>query len=176
MSAMSWWKPCVAGLVVGALLRCIVDTDTESEPRSCVDDKSCRSGELCALGDSGVGTCLMPHDGVGTSCTLPKTEEFRRACNPAPRDPNRDAGLNEVQRESKASCAVKNFAGCETRVCLVYRGSSPFCSETCATDDDCASQLCRPLLGDPNLSDPNICERTECYCVRRGDLDEPATQ
>ncbi len=109
--------------------------------------------------------------GFGQPCTLPKTEEFRRACNPAPKDPNMDAGINEVQSESKASCAVKNFAGCETRVCLVYRGSSPFCSESCVDDGDCESNLCRPLLGDPNLSDPDICQRTECYCIRKGDQE-----
>ncbi len=107
----------------------------------------------------------------GQPCTLPETEEFRKACSPPPKDPNADAGINDVQSESKASCAVKNFAGCETRVCLVYRGSSSFCSESCVTNSDCESDLCRPLLGDPNLSDPDICERTECYCIRKGDAD-----
>ncbi len=107
----------------------------------------------------------------GQPCTLPKTEEFRRACNPAPVDDDADAGLNEVQTESKASCAVKNYAGCETRVCLVYRGSSPFCSEPCTTNSDCESNLCRPLLGDPTLAGEDICQNTECYCIREGDQD-----
>ena len=121
-------------------------------------------GGLAALLASGCDT------GFGQPCTLPKTEEFRRACNP-PVDDGADAGMNDVQSESKATCAVKNFAGCETRVCLVYRGSSPFCSESCVADGDCESNLCRPLLGDPSLTDPDICKRSECYCIRKGDAD-----
>lgn len=103
--------------------------------------------------------------GFGQPCTLPKTDEFRQACNPAEVDPA--AEDEDVQSESRASCAVKNFAGCETRVCLVYRGSSPFCSEPCLADDDCeGSAVCRPLLGDVECA-----EGVECYCVRKGDID-----
>lgn len=115
--------------------------------------------------------------GFGQPCTLPKTDEFRRACNPAPEDPNAEpAGENDIVRDSKASCAVKNFAGCETRVCLVYRGSDSYCSEPCRKDNDCeGSSVCRPLLGDTDL-EGNVCEGTdagvlpECYCVKKGDL------
>ena len=114
-----------------------------------------------------VGAC---DTGFGQPCTLPKTEEFRLACSQAGVDPNApDAGINDVQSESKASCAVRDYAGCETRVCLVYRGSSPFCSEPCLEDGDCESKLCRPLLGDPALQGADICKNTECYCVRKGD-------
>lgn len=111
--------------------------------------------------------------GFGQPCTLPKTEQFRRACSQAPGD---DAGTSEIERSSKPSCAVSNFAGCETSVCLVYQGSKPFCSETCAEDGDCeGSARCRPLLGDSDLDGaacaplPNGAP-AECYCVRSGDL------
>lgn len=108
--------------------------------------------------------------GFGQPCDLPKTEEIRAACNPAEVD-NED---DDIQRESKASCALKNYAGCETRVCLVYRGSSPFCSETCKADSDCeGSAVCRPLLGDADCSaDDQSGFAPECYCVRKGDLND----
>ncbi len=81
-------------------------------------------------------------------------------------------GDNVVIMDSQASCAVKNFAGCETRVCLVYRGSNPFCSESCSQSSDCeGSAECRPLIGDTDL-DVAICQeqRDACYCVRKGDV------
>lgn len=111
----------------------------------------------------------------GQPCTLPKTEQFRRACSPVPAEDGQEAGENEVQMESQASCAVKNFAGCQTRICLVYQGSDSYCSEACATDADCpGSALCRPLLGDADLDDdPCVSDDgfpTECYCVREGDI------
>ncbi len=112
--------------------------------------------------------------GFGQPCDIPKVEAFRRACSPAPSD-GADGGTSDIDRESKASCAIKNYAGCETRVCLVYRGSSPFCSEPCQADGDCeGSAVCRPLLGDTDL-DSAACTPTEgftpeCYCVRKGDL------
>lgn len=113
--------------------------------------------------------------GFGQPCTLPKTEEFRRACDPAP-DQSADAGESGVVKDSKPSCAVKNYAGCETRVCLVYRGSDSFCSEPCRADNDCeGSAVCRPLFGDTDL-DPAACTPSdgftpECYCVKKGDAD-----
>lgn len=115
----------------------------------------------------------------GEPCTLPKTEQFRRACSPVPAEDDGEAndGENAVVQESQASCAIKNFAGCETRICLVYRGSSSYCSEACTADSDCpGSAVCRPMLGDTDL-EGNPCEPsddgfpTECYCVRAGDAD-----
>jgi len=112
--------------------------------------------------------------GFGQPCSLPKTEEFRRACNPVAADENQeDAGPNDPSQESRASCAVKDYAGCETRVCLVYRGSSSFCSEACTTSADCeGSAKCRTLLGDDDPDEvPDACEGfRECYCVRKRDL------
>lgn len=108
----------------------------------------------------------------GQPCELPQTEEFRRACETVAPDPNAEERDTEVISESKASCAVKNFAGCATRVCLVYRGSEPFCSEPCTTKSDCeGSAECRPILGDTVTTSEDICQRTECYCVRAGDID-----
>ncbi len=108
--------------------------------------------------------------GFGQPCSLPETEEFRRACQPSEVEGN-DAGISVA---SKPSCAVKNFAGCETRVCLVYRGSDSFCSEPCKDKSDCeGSAECRPLLGDSE-QDSNICDDgfTECYCIRAADLED----
>ena len=117
--------------------------------------------------------------GFGQPCALPKSEDFRRACNPAPEiDDGVDAGENEPTMESKSSCAIKDYAGCETRICLVYRGSSSFCSETCERNDDCEGEAqCRPLLGDDEpeavcVPDPMTgAPQAECFCVRKGDLD-----
>jgi len=110
----------------------------------------------------------------GQPCTLPKTEQFRRACSPVPVE-EEETDENDIETESQASCAVKNFAGCATRVCLVYRGSDSYCSEPCESDDDCpGSAVCRPLLGDTDLDQtPCVSEDgfpTECYCVRSGDV------
>lgn len=113
----------------------------------------------------------------GQPCTLPKTEQFRRACSATvSEEPAEEAGETDVQMESQASCAIKNFAGCDTFICLVYRGSESYCSQACQTDDDCpGSALCRPLLGDTDLDEtPCVSEDgfpTECYCVRAGDIE-----
>ncbi len=113
--------------------------------------------------------------GFGQPCELPKTPQIRQACEEG--SDGADAGEGVIT-ESKPSCALKNYAGCETWVCLVYRGSSPFCSEACQTDDDCeGSAICRPILGDSDL-DPTACQASgdgfspECYCVRKGDLND----
>ena len=111
--------------------------------------------------------------GFGQPCKLPETADFRRACMTVEAEEADDE--NAVIMESQASCAVKNFAGCETRICLVYRGSNPFCSERCSQDADCeGSAECRPLIGETDL-DASACEPQgsfipECYCVRKGDV------
>lgn len=109
--------------------------------------------------------------GFGQPCRLPETPSIRQACEPSGND-NED---DPIQRESKASCAIRNFAGCETRTCLVYRDSNPFCSEPCTSDGDCESDLCAPLVGDRPATEADLqaeCERTlNCFCIRKGDLD-----
>lgn len=126
------------------------------------------AGSLFGLIGAGCDT------GFGQPCSLPKTEQIRRACSQAP---GSDAGVTgEIERSSQPSCAVRNFAGCETGVCMVYQGSKSFCSETCVTDDDCeGGAACRPLIGDSDL-DSTACDPlpngapADCYCVRKGDL------
>lgn len=129
----------------------------------------CLGGALTAVALVGCDT------GFGEPCTLPKTEQFRRACSQAPQADG-GVGSSEIETSSKPSCAVRNFAGCSTNICMVYQGSSAFCSETCASDGDCeGSAKCRPLIGDADL-DSNACAPlpngapAECYCVREGDL------
>jgi hypothetical protein len=118
--------------------------------------------------------------GFGQPCKLPKSPTFRNACNPAAPESDQDASATEPRLESKASCAVNNYAGCETRTCLVYRGSSPFCSEPCSANDECeGSALCCPILGScgDNTNDtackpdPETGFTPECYCVRKGDTN-----
>lgn len=112
----------------------------------------------------------------GEPCSIPKTEQFRRACSPAPAENEAENGENSVDQSSQASCALTSFAGCETRICLVYRGSDSYCSERCVRDADCpGSAVCRPLLGDTDLAE-NPCESDDgfpidCYCVRAGDAN-----
>lgn len=115
--------------------------------------------------------------GFGKPCKLPKSPAFRAACEQTTGATTADAGAeNEIAQQSAASCAVKDYAGCETRVCLVYQGSDSFCSEECETDDDCeGSARCRSLTG--GTGNPLVDCKTvpgqvppECYCVRKGDL------
>ena len=113
--------------------------------------------------------------GFGEPCELPQTEEFRSACKPpdVAEDPNDNGSTGGgVETKVKSSCAVKKFAGCSTRICLVYRDSSPFCSEQCVGDSDCEGDaVCRPLIGDDPPS-AELCRGIECYCVRQGDLND----
>lgn len=115
--------------------------------------------------------------GFGQPCELPRTPQIRAACEESAAA-DAGAGENEVVTESKPSCALKNFAGCETRICLVYRGSDPFCSTECTTDSDCeGGAVCRPILGDSDSAEGNPCTpdgsgfTPECYCVRGGDSE-----
>ena len=59
-------------------------------------------------------------------------------------------------------CAVQNYAGCETRLCLVLeRDGTGVCSHACSVDAPCAAALsCETPLG-------QACEAgaPECYCV-----------
>ena len=112
--------------------------------------------------------------GFGQPCAIPKTEAFRQACEESA-DPNSEDDENSIMMSSTASCAIRNYAGCSTRVCLVYKGSDPICSELCSADSDCeGSALCRPLLGDTYVEgvtcNPEMGGSSECYCVRKGDV------
>ena len=125
--------------------------------------------------------------GFGDPCTVPQTPQFRQACNTISDDVEDDGSAIETQ--SSASCALENFAGCETRVCLVYRGSSAFCSLRCQNDGGCeGGAVCAPLLGNVgrDCCDPAVREAPEsrercagflpgvaCYCIRESDIPAP---
>ncbi len=130
------------------------------------------SGLLILLGVSLVGT-LGCDTGFGQPCAIPKTEAFRQACEESA-NPDMEEDKNEIMMSSTASCAINNYAGCSTRVCLVYKGSAPICSVPCTADNDCeGSALCRPLLGDPQNETElaEACASQPCYCVRKGDAN-----
>jgi hypothetical protein len=117
--------------------------------------------------------------GFGKPCKLPKSPAFRAACEQTASGGGADAGTDEsIAQRSEASCAVKDYAGCETRVCLVYQGSRSYCSEECETDDDCeGSARCRSITGGTGNPEED-CKTVpggvppECYCVRKGDLKD----
>lgn len=115
--------------------------------------------------------------GFGQPCDLPESPQIRAACEESPAGDDAGAG-NDIVTESKPSCAIKPFAGCETRICLVYRGSDPFCSVECKEDADCeGGAVCRPILGDSDGAAGNPCVddgsgfTPDCYCVRGGDSE-----
>ena len=114
--------------------------------------------------------------GFGQPCSIPETATFRQACEEEAVS-EEEMDDNSIQMSSTASCAIRNFAGCSTRVCLVYKGSDPICSVECTQDSDCeGSALCRPLIGDTSTyvdgkdCNPDEGGRGECYCVRKGDV------
>jgi hypothetical protein len=112
--------------------------------------------------------------GFGQPCAIPKTEVFRQACEESA-NPDEEVDENAIMMSSSSSCAIRNYAGCSTRICLVYKGSSPICSVECSEDSDCeGSALCRPLLGDAYVEgvtcNPEMGGTSECYCVRKGDV------
>ena len=125
--------------------------------------------------------------GFGEPCTIPQTPQFRQACNTISDDGQDDGSA--IEMESSASCALENFAGCETRVCLVYRGSSSFCSLRCQNDSGCeGGAVCAPLFGnvDRSCCDPAVRENPDmaatcaaflnsvaCYCIRESDIPAP---
>jgi hypothetical protein len=129
--------------------------------------------EIRALGPLVAAAALLLstgcETGFGDPCDLPKSDEIQAACNPVETDDG--DGEEGLEQESASSCAINDFPQCTTRVCLVYRGSSSFCSEPCTTDGGCeGSAKCRPLLGDlaPNICQQTQCELQECYCVKAG--------
>lgn len=121
----------------------------------------------------GLGALVGCEDtGFGQPCDFPKAPKIQQACKGT--SATGEEGGTNVVTQSKPSCAVTEFAACETNICLIYRGSSAFCSVACEADSDCDGKAaCRPLLGDKEL-DPSACQGddafSECYCVREGDL------
>lgn len=109
---------------------------------------SCRSGEGEPLSEGA----------FGQPCELPDNQTIRLACD-----------------GPEASCALRNFVGCDDSVCLVYRDSAPVCSVECESDVDCdAGASCRSLLPQDSADrcQPDDGFDSECYCVRNADLGE----
>lgn len=89
--------------------------------------------------------------GFGQPCEMPASPEISSACTPPPAT---DTGDNEgAEQTYKVTCAVDNFPTCSTMSCLIYRGSSPYCSQRCTTNADCfGSGVCCPLFGECNTT------------------------
>ena len=105
-----------------------------------------------------IGICLLYtalasgcDTGFGQPCELPASAEVSSACTPPPMS---DTGDNEGTEQSyKVTCAVDNYPTCSTMSCLIYRGSSPYCSQRCSSNNDCfGSGICCPLFGECNVS------------------------
>ena len=123
--------------------------------------------------------------GFGSPCELPRSDVVDNACSATMNQPNETEG---TAQEFKASCAIDDFPTCQTQSCLVYRGSSPFCSNRCSSNGDCeGDSSCCPLFGEcggtANVSVPMggmsgnnggtvDCSNPNelCYCVRAADL------
>ena len=129
--------------------------------------------------------------GFGEPCTLPEVDAIQEACS-APSVANSDE--NGTSQSASATCALDNFPGCQTFLCLKYRGAQPYCSLKCQTSNECSGGVCCPLLGDcrgnsggnnngandmisdpaqqmsVEPSDPCADGSAECYCIRQVDL------
>lgn len=107
--------------------------------------------------------------GFGEKCDVPRAESFQNACfTPAEDESTEESGSN-LEQEAVSSCAIQNYAGCSTRICLIFRGSDAFCSERCVSDGDCeGSAVCAPMIGERQQD--GTCTG-ECYCIRQADLD-----
>ena len=107
--------------------------------------------------------------GFGEPCDVPRAESFQNACFSNVGTESDEMSDSDLEQSAVASCAIQNYAGCSTRICLIYRGSDSFCSERCVSDGDCeGSARCAPMIGE-RISD-GTCSG-ECYCVRPGDLE-----
>ena len=132
------------------------------------------------LGSAFLSAC---DTGFGEPCTLPEGDAIEQACS----SPTVEQGEeNGTTQSASATCALDNFPGCSTFLCLKYRGANPYCSLKCAADSECDGGKCCPLVGDcqntasnANMSvDPNTmmsavgndCVNGDCYCIRQGDL------
>lgn len=122
--------------------------------------------------------------GFGQSCKLPEGDVIQQVCS-APQVQEGDEG--NTMQSANATCALDNFPGCDTFLCLKYRGGNPYCSLRCNTSADCGDGICCPLVGDcrgntggdamlmsmdPQASaTQNTCANDDCYCIRKSDLN-----
>lgn len=120
--------------------------------------------------------------GFGEPCTLPSGDAIQEACSSPAVEEGTETGTSQ---SASATCALDNFPGCSTFLCLKYRGSNPYCSLRCQSSSECGGGVCCPLVGDcfANQSasmslDPSTmmsgandqCVNGDCYCIRSGDL------
>jgi len=122
--------------------------------------------------------------GFGQRCTLPKGDAIQQACS-APQVEEGNEG--STTQSASATCALDNFPGCDTFLCLKYRGANPYCSLRCQTSAECGGGVCCPLVGDcrantggagmstdPMMSMASVDPCTngaDCYCIRKSDLN-----
>lgn len=74
--------------------------------------------------------------------------------------------LENCLRESEGedgetvSCVVRDQGQCSTGACGRYRGSQPFCTTTCSSNDDCPAGECREF----------VYQSGQSYCVALEDI------
>ncbi len=79
-------------------------------------------------------------------------------------DPEPDDPLNACLMEEEGaqqSCVVEGQFECETGACGRYRGSEPFCTQSCTNNDDCGSGFCREFVFQSGTS----------HCVPADEID-----
>jgi hypothetical protein len=62
--------------------------------------------------------------GFGAACEMPKPV-LEKACSNQSADNNTD---------QKASCVQEPSYDCDSRICIVYQGSSPYCAADCSAE------------------------------------------
>lgn len=105
-----------------------------------------------------IGICLLYttvvtgcDTGFGQPCEMPASPEVSSACTPPPMNNNGDE--QGTEQTYKVTCAVDNYPTCSTQSCLIYRGSSPYCSQRCTNNSDCfGNGVCCPLFGECNAT------------------------
>ena len=140
-------------LSIMALGGCRADADDALDCRTA--SLACSPAFEC-LEQDGRWSCVsadaevVPEGAFGQPCELPESPQIQAACG-----------------GPEASCALKAFAGCDDRVCLVYQGSPPFCSVDCDSDMDCdADARCMDLFPEaPCGPDDGSGFGPECFCV-----------
>lgn len=119
-----------------------------------------------------IAPLMACEEDFGAPCEIPAP--LKATCNTT--DSSGEGEEGNLEQESRSSCAIDNYAGCSTRVCLQYRDSSAYCSQSCRTDGDCpGSAACRPIIGGGDFCPEEPFDEAgfpnKCYCIRKGDLN-----
>lgn len=96
----------------------------------------------------GIGLTGCADDLYGECSIEPESGDVLESC------------LEEGENSSK-SCVVQGQHECQTGTCGRYRGSAPFCTSLCSSDEDCPSGECREF----------VFQSGERYCVAFESLD-----